>query len=96
MPHPEIHEEIDKLVFGKSYPHVHKWMDGAFDGTNGRTHWVWRHHLKAINEHFTPALRAVARLHVVTDWMFYHKIILLPKDSEEVAFYLKKFGTWIK
>lgn len=97
MPHPEIHEYIDELVFGRKYPHVHKWIDGTFDGTNGRTHWITRHHIKAINEHFDSLIdREVARLHVIVDWLFYYKIFLLPKDEAEVRKYLRLFGKWVK
>lgn len=95
MPHPSIHEHVDKCVFGRSYPHVHKWIDGTFDGTNGRRHWIARHHIKAIDEHFESDIeKKVARLHVMVDWLFYYKMFLLPRNELEVKGYLRLFGVW--
>lgn len=91
MPHQRIHSEIDCKLTGTLYQNVHAWMDGTFDGTNGRTHWVNRHHLQAINERYPKESieNLIARLHVMVDWLFYYRIICLPKDKWEV---IKRLG----
>jgi len=97
MPHPKIHEMIDRLIFGKSFSFVHWWMDGRFNGKNGRVHWIYRHHEKAIREHFdNKVLRQVARLHVLVDWLFYYKIAVVPRDENEVKRLLEQHGVFVK
>jgi hypothetical protein len=100
MPHPKIHERIDLEVFGKAYPEVHKWIDGAFDGTNGRTHWIDRHFRTAILEHFIDNpdkdhLIQVAMLHVIVDWLYYYKRIVFPQIREDVIRELRSEGVFI-
>ena len=91
---------MDKIVFGKRFPNVHKWVDGCFNGVNGRTHWINRHHEEAINKHFCSCggeiLRRVAKLHVIIDWIFYYKVIHLPKNSDEVKRMLREHGVFVK
>jgi NADH:ubiquinone oxidoreductase subunit E len=100
MPEPKIHEVIDILIFGKSYPEVHKWIDGAFNGTNGRTHWKYNHHLAAIQEKY-PLLpedreeNIAARVHVMVDWLWYYRTFYMPIDSEAVKTKLREFGVVI-
>jgi len=95
MPHPKIHEKIDKIIFGRSFPEIHKWIDGTFDGTNGRTHWINRHHKEAIDNQYTRFYRQIAYLHVMVDWLWYHRIICVPKNAEEVKEMLQKFGVFV-
>jgi len=107
MPQPKIHEQIDMEIFGKSYfDKVHKWIDGTFNGTNGRTHWINRHYVLAVLEHFNPKdfpdgeyreqLIMVARLHILMDWMFYYKRIILPLTQQEVIRELRSEGVFIE
>ena len=106
MPAPRIHEMIDFEVFGETYPKVHKWIDGTFNGTNGRTHWINRHHYKAILEHFNSKdypdkqyreqLIRVARMHVKLDWIFYYKQIILPKTRKDVILNLARNGIFVE
>lgn len=106
MPNPKIHPRIDLNVFGEEYPEVHKWIDGTYDGTNGRTHWVNRHHLDAIwNEAYRlypietkerERFIQVASLHVLMDWAFYYKRIILPKTRREVIEELAKEGIFVE
>lgn len=94
MPAPKLHEQIDREVFGESFPYVHKWIDGTFNGKNGRVHWVNRHYLRAVLEKFNPKdfsnkekrkrLIAVAKLHILYDWAFYYHKIYLPFSREDV------------
>ncbi len=58
------HEKLDILMFGKSYPEVHQWIDECFDdyarggkhedAGNAYYHWIERHHLQAIRDKFIP------------------------------------------
>lgn len=106
MPHPKIHERIDEIAFGKSYPEVHQWIDGAFDGSNGRIHWVYRHYVQAILEHFNPTdfpdyeqrqrLISVAKLHIMFDWALYYKRIVLPWYRRDVENELASEGVYIE
>ena len=105
MPAPQLHEIIDLNVFGKAYPEVHKWIDGAYDGHNGRVHWVNRHYVMAILDHFNPRdypdkekrnrLQRVAKLHVMYDWAFYYKRIYLPLSREDVVRELGSEGIFV-
>ncbi len=108
MPDPKYHESVDILLFGRAFPEVHKWIDGAFDGTNGRTHWQFRHHLAAINEKYPPlsqleilesvgkghyvSFNLVAKIHVIIDWLWYYRTFYLPVDQEAVKMKLREFG----
>ncbi len=100
MPDPRFHETIDKMLFGRGFPEVHKWIDGAFNGTNGRTHWQYRHHLAAINEQY-PLIpedyqeNLVARIHVMVDWLWYYRTFCMPENSEAVKTKLREFGVVI-
>jgi hypothetical protein len=107
MPHPRIHEQIDYELFGRSYfMEVHSWIDGTFDGTNGRTHWTNRHYIQAILEHFNekdypdPKVREkfimVAKMHVLLDWSFYYHRIVLPYTYEDVIRELKSEGVLVE
>lgn len=106
MPAPQLHEIIDLEVFGESYPEVHKWIDGSFNGTNGRTHWVNRHFVMAILDHFNPReypdkkrreiLQRVAKLHIMYDWAFYYKRICLPLDRRDVVRELQSEGIFVE
>ena len=103
MPNPKIHEQIDFELFGKSYfDLVHKWIDGTFNGTNGRTHWVNRHYVQAILEHYNAddfpdgelrrRLILVAKMHVMMDWMFYYHRLVLPHSRYDVIHELHSEG----
>lgn len=107
MPNPKIHEEIDFELFGESFfDDVHKWIDGSFNGTNGRTHWVNRHYVQAILEHFNPKdfpdpqrrakLIRIAKLHVMFDWAFYYHRIVLPYSRQDVIDELHSEGIVIE
>lgn len=85
------------MIFGRTFPEVHKWIDGKFDGTNGRTHWIHRHHLKAINEEYPlqpedTLENMVARVHVIVDWLYYYKRIVFPESREDVIRELETEG----
>ena len=97
MPHPKIHEEITKAIFGSGYLDVHEWIDGAFDGTNGRTHWIHRHHEEAINQKYSNCgmRRKIAKFHVMVDWMWYHHIVFFPKKQQEVIDKLREHGIYV-
>ena len=100
MPHPRIHERIDRLIFGRAYPHVHKWMDSQYKkGEWHHSHWVKHHHMQAINKRF-PAHqrnldREAARLHVLVDWLFYFKIVFVPQTGSDVIMKLMEQGVVI-
>lgn len=106
MPNPKLHEKIDEATFGKSYPEVHKWIDGTFDGTNGRTHWIDTHYVEAVLEHFNLTdypddeqrhrLISVAKLHIMFDWAFYYKRIVLPWYRKDVENELASEGVYIE
>lgn len=102
MPAPRIHEKIDFEAFGEIYPEVHKWIDGTFDGKNGRVHWVNRHYVMIVLQKFNPKdfpdkekrerLIAVAKLHILLDWIWYYKQIVLPQTHQDVIEELAKNG----
>jgi hypothetical protein len=102
MPAPKIHETIDLEVFGETFPEVHQWIDGSFNGKNGRIHWINRHYVMAILQHFDPEkfpdrerrekLIRVAKLHVMYDWAFYYHRVCLPLDRESVIRELRAQG----
>lgn len=96
MPHPKAHGEITKIMFGRRFLDVHTWIDGAFDGTNGRTHWIHRHHEEAINQKYPTCglRRKVAHIHVIMDWIWYYKIVFLPKNQQEVIDKLREHGIY--
>jgi hypothetical protein len=107
MPAPQIHGEIDIELFGHNYfDEVHKWIDGSFNGTNGRTHWVNRHYVQAIMAHFNSKdypdelrrqrLIEVAKFHVLIDWIWYYKQIVLPQTREDVIKELAKNGVLVE
>lgn len=106
MPDPRIHDEINEKIFGKPYSEVSKWIDGSYDGHNGRTHWVNRHYLMAILTHFNPTdfpdrekrerLIQVARLHIIYDWAFYYHRVVLPLFREDVIRELRSEGILIE
>jgi hypothetical protein len=106
MPAPKIHEDIDLPIFDGVYPEVHKWIDGTFDGTNGRTHWVNRHYVGAIRAHFNSAdfpdeqlrlkLIKVATLHIMFDWAFYYHRVFLPYTRQDVIDALRSEGIFIE
>lgn len=106
MPAPKIHEDVDLPIFGGVYPEVHKWIDGTFDGTNGRTHWVNRHYMGAVRAHFNYIdypdeelrlkLIKVATLHIMFDWAFYYHRIFLPYSRKDVVDALRSEGIFIE
>lgn len=107
MPNPKIHEDIDLEIFGKSYfKEVHSWIDGTFDGTNGRFHWKTRHYIQSILEHFNSKdfpnkeererFIMVAKIHVLMDWVFYYKQIMLPQTREDVIQGLARNGVFVE
>ena len=106
MPNPKIHETIDLEVFGEVYPEVHKWIDGSFDGTNGRTHWANKHYVMAILMHFNPEdypdkekrerLISVAKLHILYDWAFYYHRVCLPLARGDVIRELRSEGILVE
>lgn len=98
MPYPQIHELIDIFIFGRKYSKVHNWIDStSMGGKRGRIHWVNFHHLAAINKKYSISSfeNKAARLHVLTDWIFYYQIILIPDNENEVINMLTKFGIYI-
>jgi hypothetical protein len=107
MPQPRIHELIDEILFGRSYfKEVHSWIDGTFNGTNGRIHWKNRHFIQAILEHFNTndypnkeereRFIFVAKLHVLMDFMWYYKQIVIPETYEDVIRELERNGIFIE
>ena len=94
MPAPRLHQMIDFEVFGEVFIEVHQWIDGSFNGRNGRIHWVNRHYVTAIQQHFNSEnypdkerrakLIRCAKLHVIYDWAFYYHKICLPISREDV------------
>ena len=106
MPNPKIHMQIDTELFEKEYPEVHKWIDGTFDGTNGRTHWVNRHYVKSVLEHFNKKdfpektlrkkLIMIAKLHIMFDWSFYYHRIVLPFHLQDVIDELRSEGILVE
>jgi hypothetical protein len=105
MPDPRIHDEINLKIFGYSYSEVSKWIDGAFNGANGRTHWIHRHYIQAILEHFNEKdypnkecrerFIQVAKMHILMDWMFYYKRIVLPLTQQDVVRELQSEGIFV-
>jgi len=87
-------------VFGTAYPHVHKWIDGTYDGANTYTHWINRHHLKAIKEKFHTRdeyrEREAAKLHVLVDWLFRYNVIKVPRTGSEVILLLREHGVFVR
>jgi len=106
MPNPRIHEDIDQEIFGESYPEVHKWIDGSFNGSNGRTHWANRHFVMAIYEHFNhrdypdrirrERLISIAKMHIMYDWAFYYHRVVLPLTRDEVIKELRSEGILVE
>lgn len=107
MPSPKIHEQIDYELFNRSYfKEVHSWIDGTFDGTNGRTHWANRHFVKAVLEHFNSVdfpdkeyrrrLITVAKMHIIMDWMFYYHRVVIPFSRQDVIDQLRSEGIIIE
>lgn len=92
-----IHEQVDMLIFGRPFPKVHQWIDGTFNGTNARTHWVSRHHIDAIDKEYLPQSieNKVARLHVLVDWLYYYNVICIPYTSKSVESKLREHGVFI-
>jgi hypothetical protein len=107
MPAPKIHGEIDLELFGESFfKEVHSWIDGSFNGINGRTHWANRHYVEAVVEHFNhrdypdrirrERLIEVAKFHILLDWIWYYKQIVLPQTREDVILELAKNGVIVE
>lgn len=107
MPAPKIHGEIDLELFGESFfKEVHSWIDGSFDGTNGRTHWTNRHYVQAVVEHFNSKdypdvsrrlkLIQVAKFHIMYDWAFYYHRVVLPFTKQDVIDELKSEGILVE
>lgn len=102
MPDPRIHDEINLLIFGEPYTEVSKWIDGSFNGMNGRVHWKNRHYIQAILDHFNSKdypnkeertrFILVAKLHILMDFMWYYKQIVLPQTKEDVIKELARNG----
>jgi len=106
MPNPRIHEDIDQEVFGESYLEVHKWIDGSFNGSNGRIHWANRHYVQVVLDHFNPTdypdeqhrerLIEVAKFHILLDWAFYYHRVVLPLTRDEVVRELRSEGILVE
>jgi hypothetical protein len=106
MPNPKIHEDIDWKIFGESYPEVHKWIDGTYNGTNGRTHWIDTHYTIAIYDKYNPKdypdtkqrerFVEVAKMHVMFDWALYYKRVLLPISRDDVIRELRSEGILVE
>lgn len=107
MPNPKIHARMDLKIYGEDFfKEVHSWIDGSFDGTNGRTHWVNRHYVQAIVEHFNKKdfpddvsrkrLIEVAKFHILLDWIWYYKQIMLPQTRQDVIEELAKNGVLVE
>ena len=105
MPHVKIHQRIEHEIFGKEFPEVESWIDGAYNGKNGRTHWIERHHLEAIyqeaykrdlNKDEREAWIRAAKLHVLVDWLMYYKRAIIPKNKAEVIWELAKEGIFVE
>ncbi len=80
------HKAIDRIIFGKEYPEVHKWIDEFFPKYQDWEHWKERHHLAAIEEKYpdqTSEEFLSAILHVICDWVAHEREFELPKDKEE-------------
>lgn len=102
MPAPKIHELIDCEIFEETRPEVHQWIDGTFDGKNGRIHWVNRHYVMAVLQKFNPEdfpdkkerekLISIAKLHIMYDWAFYYHRVYLPLSREDVERELRAQG----
>ena len=92
------HEKIDRLLFGKAYPEVHKWLDATFGDTrkldvSEYRHWITRHNLKALEDKYGDGIREfrVGCMHVVCDWLYHHDVWLLPDNEVEVIEKLKEY-----
>lgn len=107
MPNPKIHARMDLKIYGEDFfKEVHSWIDGSFDGTNGRIHWKNRHYIDAVLAHFNEKdypnrkkrerLIEVALLHILIDWSFYYHRIVLPRTRQDVIDELYSEGVVIE
>ena len=89
---------MDNMLFGKTFPEVHRWLDGTFkkwaDSGHPYMHWIERHNTLAIALKFDA--RSIeflsARHHVLCDWMSHWGIWLIPENQIEVTEFLKTLG----
>ena len=88
------HLAIDKLVFGKEFPEVHKWIDAMFPEYYGFEHWKERHHIEAIEKKFgkDTILFKVAFMHILCDWLNHLEEIVIPSNEKEVIRILDEVG----
>jgi len=81
--------KITKLIFGKEYKEIHKWLDAKYMeyASKGYSyyHWSERHHLESIEKVFSKDTEEykVACLHIMCDWLVHFKEVILPINKEE-------------
>ena len=94
----EKHLEVDRKIFNKEFPEVHKWIDGSFVKWQSYRHWTINHHLEAVIERFGSftAQYNSAYFHILMDWISHFAIAVVPKDKTEVLRLLKSLGITYK
>jgi hypothetical protein len=85
------HLKIDKVIFGKEFEHVHKWLDSTFPKYANHPvpymHWLNYHHMEAIREKygdFTPEFNA-AYVHIMCDYVHHFNMAYVPKDMTDTV-----------
>ena len=93
------HLKIDENVISKTFPHVHEWLDS--DAVNWPetehslyNHWVKHHSIESIDKKYSIREweNAVAKLHVICDWLFHFGNFILPANQDAVRKHLREHG----
>ena len=89
----EFHLEVDKFLWNKEYPDIHKWLDRSFGDYKNNTyrHWLNYHHINAIEKEYGSYTIKynVAYMHILIDWLSHFSIAFVPKDRNDAEEMLK-------
>jgi len=67
MPKHKIHRLIDRIVLGREYPHVHRWMDEPYK-ILGKKHRILRHDPITLFLKYGPSPEFISGLlHIMAD-----------------------------
>ena len=85
---------MDFMLFGKSYPEVHAWLDDNYANQPGYFHWLDHHHLEAIKTEYGEYTMEYysAYMHILSDWLSHWDRLFVPTDRKDVIAKLTEIG----
>ena len=93
------HLKIDRIIFGRPFDHVHKWLDSeavnwSETEHSSYNHWVKHHSIESIDEKYSieQVENNVAKLHVICDWLFHWGAWILPVNQDSIRKHLREYG----